>query len=171
MHEALYYHHEKNSIICDLCPHNCKINPGDTGLCHVRLNKQHKLYSLNYGMCSTLSIDPIEKKPLYKFFPQHNILSIGSWGCNLKCKFCQNYEISQKSPSVKYISSDTITKIALASGDNNLGLAFTYSEPLVCYEYVYDTAVMVHNTKLKTVLVTNGFLNSIPFKNLIKLFD
>ncbi len=171
MHEASYYHHEKDYIICDLCPHKCIIKEGSTGFCRTRLNKDNVLYAENYGMCTSIAIDPIEKKPLYQFYPGHSILSVGTWGCNFSCKFCQNYKISQQKAPMRYIAPQEITKIALSSGEKNIGLAYTYSEPLVWYEYVYDTAPLIHKAGLKNVLVTNGFINSLPFNELLPLID
>ena len=173
--EAQYYKLiEEGKVECLLCPHNCVIFPEDHGNCKVRKNKNGKLISENYSLISSIHSDPIEKKPLYHFYPGKNILSIGSIGCNLKCKFCQNCTISQTSvkefSNAKYISSDLILKEAQRTR-NNIGVAYTYNEPTVWFEFMLETAKKVSKKSLKNVVVSNGFINKEPLSELCKYVD
>jgi pyruvate formate lyase activating enzyme len=144
---------------CEVCFRHCLLIEGQSGFCHARGLIDGKNVCLNYGLATSLALDPIEKKPLKEFFPGSFILSYGSYGCNLRCPFCQNYEISQfdlKAQS-EYFSPERLVKTALdLKSDGNIGVAFTYNEPLISYEYVYDVSVLAHKEGLKTVLVTNG---------------
>lgn len=175
MVEARYYRKEESYIICELCPHHCKIADKECGLCGVRTNHNGILISDNYGLVSALNMDPIEKKPLYHFLPGTKILSIGSYGCNLKCNFCQNHTISQIDNKLslsggKYYSTDNI--VELANGrTNNIGLAFTYNEPAVWFEFMYDIASKIAETNLITTMISNGYINEKPLKDLIPLID
>lgn len=169
---AKFYHKEEKEekvIRCDLCPHNCKINNSNTGICQVRKNIDGKLYSLNYAKVSSLSIDPIEKKPLYHFYPKADVLSLGSWGCNMSCEFCQNWQISQQKPQLREIEPENIIKTAL---EKNVDLiAYTYSEPVVFYEYMLETAKLAQEAGLKNIMVSNGFINQAPLKELLPYLD
>ena len=131
-----------------------------------------KLYSLNYGEVTSMSLDPIEKKPLFHFYPGTQILSIGSFGCNFKCSFCQNYNISQYKAESKFVSPEDMAKISLDIKDN-IGLAFTYNEPSIWYEYVLDVSKKIKeiNPNHKTVLVTNGYINEKPLRELLPYID
>ena len=153
-------------LICDVCPHHCRISEGRTGKCRARGVKNGKVIPLNYGIATSLALDPIEKKPLARFQPGSRILSYGSYGCNLSCPFCQNWEISMSDGS-EYQSNgknreNQITPESLAdmaeqlTGRGNIGVAFTYNEPLISYEYVVDTARFLREKKQSVVLVTNG---------------
>ena len=153
-------------LICDVCPHHCRISEGRTGKCRARGVKNGKVIPLNYGVATSLALDPIEKKPLARFHPGSRILSYGSYGCNLSCPFCQNWEISMSDGS-EYQSNgknreNQITPESLAdmaeqlTGRGNIGVAFTYNEPLISYEYVVDTASFLREKKQSVVLVTNG---------------
>lgn len=175
MHEAMYYEKRDNdSVVCRLCPHNCLIKDGAIGICGVRKNEKSRLIAKSYGMISAIHSDPIEKKPLYHFYPGKEILSIGSVGCNLKCKFCQNWEISQE--AIKYIESykpytvDEIISETLKL-PLNMGIAYTYNEPTVWYEFMIDLAKEVHRKNLKNVMVTNGFINEEPLYQLLDYMD
>lgn len=175
MKEASYY--EKTSaleVICHLCPHECRISEGHRGNCRVRRNKNGTLIAENYGRVSAMHLDPIEKKPLYHFFPGSHILSAGSIGCNLSCKFCQNCEISQVSiddrPLLPFKTPEEIVAAAL-NQPGNIGIAFTYNEPVVWFEYMEDIAVQAKAAGLATVMVTNGFVNPAPLERLIDLID
>ncbi|MGL5353827.1 MAG: radical SAM protein, partial [Clostridium sp.] len=175
--EALFYKEEEGKIHCNLCPHNCTILEGNIGVCNVRQamkddNGNLKLYTLNYGEITSIAMDPIEKKPLYNFYPGSQILSIGSFGCNFKCSFCQNYSISQYRSESKYVSPENIIQISMSTKDN-IGLAFTYNEPSIWYEYVLDVAKKIKelNPDHKTVLVTNGYINEEPLRNLLVYID
>lgn len=171
MHKALYYEsRDDGKVRCGLCPHRCVIAAGRAGICRVRENTDGALYTLNYGKITAYGMDPIEKKPLYHFYPGHNIFSIGTFGCNLHCRFCQNWEIAQGDPRTVTLTSRQVVDLALTKHDN-IGIAYTYSEPTVWYEYVYDTAVMARGVGLKNVLVTNGFIEREPFSDLLPYVD
>jgi pyruvate formate lyase activating enzyme len=161
-----------NKLECLLCPHLCKIAESKTGICGVRKNTGEKIELLTYGVISGYSLDPIEKKPLYHFFPGNNILSIGSYGCNMRCDFCQNYHISQNI-SKKLVSDTTpeeILKNSL-SAQKNIGIAFTYNEPVIWFEFVKDVALLVKSNGLYTVMVTNGFVSQEPLKEYLRFID
>jgi pyruvate formate lyase activating enzyme len=137
--EALFYEKQEGEIRCKLCPHNCLIAEGDYGKCSVRLNKEGVLYIINYGEITSIARDHIEKKPLYHFKPGSNILSVGSFGCNFSCGFCQNHTISQGRASSEYIPPEKLVEICKGLCDN-VGVAFTYNEPSIWYEYVYNAS-------------------------------
>ena len=161
-------------MICNICTHNCDIEEGKTGFCNARGNISGKISSLNYGRLTSISLDPIEKKPLNRFFPDSLILSVGSFGCNLRCGFCQNHSISMADSKAEtaYLSpEELVLKAKELVLHGNIGIAFTYNEPLVGYEYVYDCASLAHDNGLKTVLVTNGLINAEPLSKLLPLID
>lgn len=139
LHDALFYEKCADKVKCMLCPHHCIISEGGYGLCRVRTNIGGTLKTINYGEITSLGNDPLEKKPLYHFKPGKNIISIGSFGCNFTCSFCQNYSISQYLPESEYMSPEGIIDIAAETRDNT-GIAFTYNEPSIWYEYVYETS-------------------------------
>ena len=174
MKEALYYTPEDDSVRCTLCPHNCLIAEGKRGICHVRKNIAGSLISENYGQLCSISTDPIEKKPLYHFFPGRPILSIGTMGCNLHCKFCQNFNISQSGIqsgiNLQQSSPENIVLLAKNRPDN-IGVAFTYNEPVIWFEFVLDTAKLVKEAGLCNVMVTNGYINPKPLQELLPLMD
>jgi pyruvate formate lyase activating enzyme len=159
---------------CNLCPHFCLIGEGKTGRCHVRENVEGDLYLKTYGIVSSTNFDPIEKKPLYHFYPGKIIFSIGSFGCNLKCRFCQNWEISQAAPANlqrmrKYAPEELV---AMARGRrDNIGIAFTYNEPTVWFEFMADIAQQSKAVGLKNVMITNGFINPEPLAELLDVID
>jgi len=161
-----------NAVRCHLCPHNCMVHDGKYGICHTRVNYQGKLYSLAYGNPCSISVDPIEKKPLFHFFPGTEIYSLATAGCNFRCLNCQNWEISQSSPMKldHYdLNPEEVVQQALRYNVNSI--AFTYTEPTVFYEYVFDTAKIAHKKGLKTVIVSNGFINEKPLLNLCPYLD
>ena len=164
----------EQKVRCTLCPHNCLLKPGQTGICRVRTNAGGQLMSDNYGLVCSLHSDPIEKKPLYHYYPARNIFSVGTVGCNLHCRFCQNWEISQSSvkeyPSLRHYSPENIVSLALSEPDN-LGIAYTYNEPAVWFEYMFDIAARARDQGLKNVMVTNGYINPEPLKELLPLID
>jgi pyruvate formate lyase activating enzyme len=148
------------------------IKPGARGVCGVRKNIEGKLYSLNYGKVASVSLDPIEKKPLYNFHPGSNILSLGTFGCNFKCPFCQNWSIAHEEPACREITPEQAAQLAVESiGRGNIGLAFTYNEPSVWYEFVYETSVASKKRGLANVLVTNGFISREPLLELLPFID
>jgi len=171
--EAMHY--EKlvhGGVRCALCPHRCIIAPDRTGLCLARRNDQGTLRSLNYGKVTALALDPIEKKPLKRFHPGSTILSAGSFGCNFKCGFCQNWRISQQMAEANDVMPAELVEAALRTREQgNIGLAYTYNEPSVWYEFVYDCAGLARANGLKNVLVTNGYINPAPMKALLPFID
>jgi pyruvate formate lyase activating enzyme len=167
---ARFYERQGDKLRCLLCPHYCEISDGQTGLCGVRQNTAGVLYANSYGKISSRAIDPIEKKPLYHFYPESKILSIGSCGCNMRCSFCQNHEISQKKAQTEFISPEQLTEIAKSTA-NNLGVAFTYNEPLIGFEYLLDALPLLREAGLKTVLVTNGMINPEPLREILLYID
>ena len=149
--------------ICNVCFRHCDIPEGKTGFCGARTCKDGKVTAANYGRVTSLALDPIEKKPLNRFHPGSMIVSVGSYGCNLRCPFCQNYQISwseealRLAGSAEYISPEELAGIADSCRDQgNIGVAFTYNEPLIGWEYIRDTAKLVHEAGMVNVLVTNG---------------
>jgi pyruvate formate lyase activating enzyme len=157
---------------CLLCPHFCKIAEGKSGICGVRKNRGGAIILETYGVISGYSLDPVEKKPLYHFFPGNNILSIGSYGCNMRCDFCQNYHISQNIPERmnREIQPEGLVKSALKS-ERNIGLAFTYNEPVIWFEFMRDAAVAAKEAGLYTVMVSNGFVNAGPLSEITEFID
>jgi len=171
MKEALFYQKQNNGfVICGLCPHACSIAEGETGLCGVRVNIGGALFAESYGHISSLALDPIEKKPLKRFYPGGMILSAGGYGCNMKCAYCQNHTISQQKPETKFAPPEELLRIAKNTA-GNIGIAFTYNEPLIGVEYILDAAPLVRDAGLKTVLVTNGMINDEPLKALLPFTD
>ncbi|MEE4257424.1 MAG: AmmeMemoRadiSam system radical SAM enzyme [Bacteroidales bacterium] len=170
MKASFYNSLENDAVQCVLCPHECRLDPGKTGICRVRTNTDGILMSDNYGKLCSLHLDPIEKKPLYHYHPGRNILSVGSVGCNLHCRFCQNWEISQTAvkdyPYLNEYTPGSIVDLALEEKDN-LGIAYTYNEPTVWYEYMLDIARLAAGKGLKNVMVTNGFINTEPLRELM----
>jgi len=167
MKEASYYSYYNDNIKCKLCMHGCEIPNMGMGFCRSRVNINNKLYAKCYEFISSINLDPIEKKPLYKFHPKKKILSIGSYGCNMRCMFCQNHEISQNEVRCKSYSSEDLLDLAKSYKDN-IGIAFTYNEPLINYEFVFDTFKLFKYNNLETVLVTNGMINNEPLVELLK---
>lgn len=161
--------------ICRTCMHYCRLNPGQWGICRARKNEGGEIVCKNYGQISSLALDPIEKKPLNRFYPGSKILSVGSFGCNLRCPFCQNYEISMTKPEVSedtYLSPQELVDIAVKCREKgNIGVAFTYNEPLVGWEYVLDTAKLVKEAGMKNVLVTNGTASPEVLEKLLPYMD
>jgi pyruvate formate lyase activating enzyme len=169
--EAKFYETHPQGVLCGLCPKHCIVGEGRTGFCRVRKNIGGTLYTENYGRCSSYAIDPIEKKPLYHFYPGSQILSLGTWGCNFACQFCQNWEIAQDFPQTVELPPDKAVSMAKGTGPDNIGIAYTYSEPSVWYEYILDTAELAHDNGLTNVLVTNGFINQAPLETLLPHID
>ncbi len=170
--EALFYEKQGDNINCKLCPHNCLIPKGAHGKCTVRVNRDGKLYTINYGEITSMSQDPIEKKPLYHFKPGSDILSVGSFGCNFSCGFCQNYSISQGRASSEYIPPEKLVELCKKLEDN-VGVAFTYNEPSIWYEYVYNASRLLKESLngINIVLVSNGYIKEEPLKRLLPHVD
>ncbi len=175
MEKARYYRKADEKIECLLCPRGCRLSEDQTGTCGVRKVIEGELYSTNYGCLAAANRDPIEKKPLYHFYPGHSILSLGTFGCNLQCSFCQNWTLARGNPEQApeiITPSDVLKMLEKEGGPNNLpGVAYTYNEPLIWYEFVYDTARLLHEHGYKNVLVTNGYINREPFEELLPFID
>lgn len=170
MVEAKYYiKKERGYVQCLLCPKNCVIADGKKGFCYIRENRGGTLYATHYGVCAAVHLDPIEKKPLYHFYPGTQILSIGTSGCNLRCKFCQNWHMIEGKIATQEVSIESL--IDAGKRYNSVGIAFTYNEPLIWYEFVLDTAKVFRREGLKNVLVTNGLINPEPLEELLPWID
>lgn len=171
--EALYYQKLDNKIVqCHLCPRNCVIPPGKRGFCGVRENRDGTLYTLSYGKVVALHTDPIEKKPLFHFLPGTTAFSIATAGCNLRCKFCQNWEISQKRPeeaSYTYIEPQDLVRYAKQDGSPTI--AYTYTEPTIFYEYMLETAKLAHQQGIRNIMHSDGYINEEPLRQLAKYLD
>lgn len=168
-------HYERlagGAVRCLLCPRECRLKEGATGVCRTRRNLGGKLFYLHYGACSSIALDPVEKKPLYHFHPGKTVLSLGSLGCNLQCAFCQNWEIAQSETPTVPLTPDGVAELARERADEGcLGVAYTYNEPLVGLEFVLDAARAVAAAGMKNVLVTNGVINPEPLAELLPHVD
>ncbi len=170
MREAQYYLKESNrKVKCLLCPHYCLIEPESSGICRTRTNIDGILYARNYGKTVTISMDPIEKKPLYHYYPGKDILSIGPNSCNMRCDFCQNYAISQLDSNTTELSPQNLLDLCLKH--NVPFVAYTYTEPLTWFEYILDASQLLLAHDIKSVLVTNGFINPEPLAELLPTID
>lgn len=161
---------EDGHVLCRLCPHGCRIAPSSCGRCGARQNVEGTLIAATYGVLSGAHLDPIEKKPLWHYYPGREILSVGSWGCNLACRYCQNCHLSQGQGRGAVVAPEALAEEA-ARTHGNLGVAFTYNEPLIGFEYVRDCARHLRWQGLKAVLVTNGFLSPEPLVELLPHID
>ncbi|HOK71930.1 MAG TPA: AmmeMemoRadiSam system radical SAM enzyme [Bacillota bacterium] len=157
--------------ICELCPRRCKLQEGATGACRVRTMIGGRIIPKNYGAITSMAIDPIEKKPLYHFMPGSGVLSVGTFGCNLSCRYCQNWEISQRHAESRFFTPDQLADLAESMREQSVGVAYTYSEPFVWYEFVYDCAKLVHEIGLSNILVTNGYINPEPLAGILPYVD
>lgn len=166
--------------VCHVCANRCALEEGQTGLCKVRMNQGGRITSRSYGKVTSLALDPIEKKPLHFFYPGSLVLSIGSYGCNFTCPFCQNHEISMAGERdiregvlpVYYLSPEEAVEKALAlCGEGNIGLAHTYNEPLINYEYVRDCSILARGKGLKNVVVTNGSVSRDVLEEILPWID
>jgi len=171
--EALFWKQMKNKAVqCFLCPHHCVIAADNYGICGVRKNEHGTLYSLIYQACSSIAVDPIEKKPLYHFYPGSRVFSIGSVGCTFRCDHCQNYQISIARPeehSLRDIPAKQLSKLAKENGCS--GVAWTYNEPTIWHEYTVEAARIVKAAGLYTVYVTNGYIEEEPLKEIAPYLD
>ncbi|MBN1543850.1 AmmeMemoRadiSam system radical SAM enzyme [Candidatus Woesearchaeota archaeon] len=173
MKEAMFYEKlDRMKVQCHLCPNECIILHGKRGSCRVRENRAGVLYSLVYGLPCTASVDPVEKKPLFHFLPGTLSYSIATPGCNLHCRWCQNWQISQRGPDEVpcfEMSPEKVVNNALKAGCKSI--SYTYVEPSIFYEYVLDTAKLARKAGLKNIMVTNGYLNQKPVKELYRYID
>ncbi len=157
---------------CTICPHLCELDEGQRGICGVRANVGGEIKPLTYGQPCSIAIDPIEKKPLYHFLPGSNILSMATVGCNLCCKFCQNWEISQSNTDETPVYEATpqrVVELAIEKGCRSI--AYTYTEPTVFYEYALDSSIKAREVGLKNVLVTAAYINPGPWRRLCAVTD
>ncbi|MCR5773699.1 MAG: AmmeMemoRadiSam system radical SAM enzyme [Lachnospiraceae bacterium] len=163
--------------VCPVCPHRCRLSEGQTGRCRARHNKDGRIVPVSYGSLTATALDPIEKKPLAGFMPGSPVLSVGSFGCNMSCRFCQNHEISQTGLKGAFrtekLSPTELCELAveLAGSHGNIGVAYTYNEPLIAYEYVLETAKLVKKAGLVNVLVTNGNINPEILEEVLPFID
>ncbi|NLM36823.1 MAG: AmmeMemoRadiSam system radical SAM enzyme [Firmicutes bacterium] len=171
--EATYYQTLPDGrILCTLCPQACRLGEGESGRCRGRVAHGKKMYTVNYGRVSAVALDPVEKKPLYHFYPGSYVLSVGTVGCNLHCQFCQNWRIAHDEAATEQILPEELVALAVeAKEKGNIGLAYTYSEPLVWFEYILETVRLAREQGLKNVLVTNGYLNPGPVQELLPYLD
>ncbi len=171
--EALFYTPlADGGVRCSLCPNECMIAPGQCGACKARQNIQGKLHSMVYGLIATAHVDPIEKKPLFHVLPASKAFSIASTGCNMRCLFCQNWEISQSFPGdveSRPATPEQVVEQALQSGSRSI--AFTYNEPIINYEFVLDVAKLAKGRNFKTVMISNGYIREEPLRELLKYID
>lgn len=168
---AKFWEKLDGNVRCKLCPHNCIIKEGKRGLCKVRENKNGRLYSLVYASCSSANVDPIEKKPLFHFHPGSMVYSLSTVGCNFKCMHCQNYSISQVQPEKAFLVDILPQKAVKEAKKYSSGIAFTYNEPTIWWEYAYDTSKLAKDNGLYTVFVTNGYINEEPLREISKYLD
>ena len=173
MKQAMFFKKlDKDKVHCYLCPHNCILSPEGIGACRARKNVGGTLYSLNYARIASIALDPIEKKPLYHFHPGKLILSAGTFGCNFKCGYCQNWSIAHKEVQTTELEPEGLARLAEEyAARGSVGVAYTYNEPSIWYEYVLDSAVLVKENGLANVLVTNGFISREPLDRLLPLID
>jgi len=170
MKQASYWEaREEGKVRCRLCPHQCVISPDREGICKNKRNVDGKLFAHRYGEISALALDPIEKKPLYHFHPGRMILSVGTIGCNLSCRFCQNYHLVQGQVPTDPATPEEIVQAAIKQ--RSFGISYTYNEPFISFEFVLDTAKLAKEKGLSNVLVTNGYYNPEPFEELLPFID
>jgi len=171
--EALYYQNLTDKVVqCRLCPRQCIIAVGKRGFCGVRENRDGILYSLSYAKAVALHVDPIEKKPLFHFLPASSAFSVATAGCNLRCKFCQNWEISQRRTeevNYRYLQPRELIEAVKSSGSPVI--AYTYSEPTIFYEYMLEAARLARKQGLKNIMHSSGYINEAPLKELVKYLD
>lgn len=159
-------------MICNNCSHRCSLDNGQTGRCHARSNRNGRIVCDNYGAVTSLALDPIEKKPLSMFHPGSKILSVGSYGCNMSCPWCQNDSISRGRVDADTLSCEELVDMAERTRDRgNIGIAFTYNEPSVGFEFVRDTAILAKKRGLMNVMVSNGMLERSRFDELLPYID
>lgn len=175
MHKARYFRQEEEKVRCLLCPRFCLLAEGQDGTCGVRRAVGGALYTANYGRLAAANWDPIEKKPLFHFHPGRQILSLGTFGCNLLCSFCQNWSLARGKPGsgTEQVSPEDVLAMLKRKGgpQEAFGVAYTYNEPMIWYEFIYDTARLLHEHGYSNVLVTNGYINREPLQELLPFID
>lgn len=156
---------QNGKIQCLICPRKCTLSPNQEGFCHVRKNVNNNIILTTYGYNTGLAIDPIEKKPLYQFYPTSSVLSFGTLGCNMGCQFCQNWQTSKSKQDISALNKTFPEEIvSIAKNYNCKSVAFTYNDPIIFFEYALDTAKLCHQNGIKTVAVTSGYMNIEPAK-------
>lgn len=167
---ALWWKWEKGNVRCLLCPHSCLLTPGDVGQCRSRRHERFQgLVSTNYGLVSAVAVDPVEKKPLYHWYPGTSILSLGSVGCSMNCPFCQNWPLAEWSESISLSPMEPEIPAELAKKEGVSSVAFTYNEPLIWYEFLLDASRALSDQAFSVVLVSNGMISSKPLQELVPL--
>lgn len=174
----------QEKIVCEICPKRCVLAPDQVGFCGGRGNLDGEIIALNYGRVTAINLDPIEKKPLWRFHPASYVLSVGSYGCNLRCPFCQNSSLSMEwqdewvestgkyfSPYETIMPENLVALAVAAKSKGNIGIAYTYNEPIIGYEYIWDCSILAREKGLKNILVTNGYCNEKPWKELLPCVD
>lgn len=170
--EALFYIQTPRGIKCTLCPNECVLKEGETGLCHSRIARNDKLYTLGFGNPCATNTDPIEKKPFYHFLPSSQAYSIGVAGCNFACLNCQNYQISQVGPpDIPHNDLMPHQVVEQAIKQNCASIAYTYTEPTIFYEYMLETATLARKNEIRNLIVSNGYINKKPLRDLCKVID
>jgi pyruvate formate lyase activating enzyme len=170
--KAEFWEPYRGMVRCNLCSHRCPIPEGKTGICGVRQNRDNTLYALSYEKPAAIAVDPIEKKPLFHFHPGTSVLSFGGVGCNFRCLHCQNWDISQAGLSFPYLKRVPVEDIpGLVKKRRSKGVAWTYNEPTIWYEYTYDASKLVKKEGMYSVYVTNGYMEEEPMKELRKYVD
>ncbi len=169
LNKTSFFRKSGGTCQCLVCPHACRLEMGEKGICRVRQNIDGVLLALNYGRICSIASDPIEKKPLYHFYPGSEIFSVGSLGCNLACQFCQNWPLVRC--EIGTVEMEAAELVAKARRDNGFGIAYTYNEPLMWFEYLKDAMPLAKEAGLKNVLVTNGFINKKPLAEILPFVD
>ncbi len=170
--EADFYKRTDKGVQCTICPHNCNLKDGQIGICKSRINNKNILYTTVYGRVCALNIDPIEKKPLFHFYPKEMCLSLATTGCNLRCLNCQNSSISQAAPDevkARFMSPESLVETAVINDCRNI--AYTYTEPFTYYEYSFDTALKAHENRIRNIIVSAGYINEKPLRKMSKYID
>ena len=170
--KARFYTSRQGKFRCQVCPHHCLLGEGEESICGTRRVEKGVLYLLNYASCAAAAVDPIEKKPLYHFYPGSDVLSLGTWGCNFKCSFCQNWSLSQGEmrPGEEIPPEEVISSLK-RSGPGCVGVAYTYNEPSIWFEYVYDTSRLVQEQGYTNVMVSNGYISREALAELLPYMD
>jgi pyruvate formate lyase activating enzyme len=164
-----YQHIEGSRVRCDICPVSCKLDEGGIGICGGRQVIEGRLIATNYAQICSLQLDPIEKKPLYHYYPGTEILSVGPNGCNLRCEWCQNWQISQNTAPTRSIMPGELADMVDAL--DGIGVAYTYAEPLIWFEYIRDAGAALHERGLLNVFISNGYINKEPLRDILTIAD
>ncbi|TFH46812.1 MAG: AmmeMemoRadiSam system radical SAM enzyme [Bacteroidia bacterium] len=169
---AMYQEEGARGIVCRICPNECTLKEGEVSDCHNRIVKKSKLYTMAFGNPCAVNVDPVEKKPLYHFLPGSTAFSIATAGCNFACLNCQNWTISQTSPTkTRNFDLPPEDVVTSAIANNCRSIAYTYSEPVTFFEYVYETSQIARQKKIKNIMVSNGYINPAPLKELCRFID